>query len=402
MKKNNKSTLRRIIATLGLVLMLSLSLTGLTQPARALPSIVNAAASIGLSSNDLYFNHFSTSTTVTVSGVSSYTATPRASWIHTSISGNKLTIYVDYLDSTSTRTSSISITSGSLFRTISVTQYPRVEVFEDSSRTRLVNTITVRGVQTKINPVSTTVYVRSTGKTLTATPNNPWLRTEVSGNKVTIFANPNTSLSERRGSVTLSNGYETKQVTIIQQKIVPDKITTYPYMGPTVFSLTNSLKNAYKKIEFDSNWSKKSIADQGALIKTLGEEIRKYLGLSDSQKVTVYYTSDFSFDKDEFGYTKYDDETGKPLAIYLNPAKCKTDAETLVTTLFHEYRHVWQARISKYDGTMFQYLVEYNRRAGVYIQYDPDHPDNYKNQFIEKDAETYAQKLRSALYNACK
>ena len=39
------------------------------------------------------------------------------------------------------------------------------------------------------------------------------------------------------------------------------------------------MKNAYKKIEFDSNWSKKSIADQGALIKTLGEEIRKYLDI---------------------------------------------------------------------------------------------------------------------------
>ena len=406
MKKNNKFTLRRLIATLGMVLMLSLSLTGMTQPANALPSVVSAATSIGVSTDLLYFNHYLTSATVTLSGGSSYAATPSASWIHPNVSGNKLTIYVDYLDGTSSRAGTVRVKSGSSEKVVYVIQYPRIRAYASSSSSTEISSITIPGVQNKIKPVDTTITVRSIGKTLTATPQSPWLSVRVSGSSVVITANPNTSLAERRGSVVLSNGYETKTITVIQKKIVLDKITTYPYMGPNTFSLTTRLKNAFKAIK-KSSWSSLSGNEQWKLLDSFCKETYAYYGLAVAGiSVYCYYDSCYKLNttyKDllsknpitvkEDGRTMVDEDGNIHVFFVYN--NLKGSYQTAVETVLHEFRHAYQLRYAAYDSTMFCYLCFYN-----WTHYISDNESDYKAQFIEKDAFTYSEKLFSALDNA--
>ena len=408
MKKNNKFTLRRMIATLGMVLMLSLSLTGMTQPAKALPSVVSAATSIGVSTDLLYFNHYLTSATVTLSGGSSYTATTSASWIHPNVSGNKLTIYVDYLDGTSSRAGTVRVKSGSSEKNVYVTQYPRIRAYASSSSSTEISSITIPGVKNKIKPVDTTITVRSIGKTLTATPKSPWLSVRVSGSSVVITANPNTSLAERRGSVVLSNGYETKTITVIQKKIVLDKITTYPYMGPTVFSLSNNLKEAFKPFS-GASWKEKSYNEQKQLLTSLGKEVQKLLGIPSSVSLFMDYgTRDYLNETYAF-LTDYKRPVVEDNVLGVTIPKGRGTYILLVSddlsdiggiaalTLIHEYRHAYQIDLKKYDGTMFQYLCMYNWEPQHYI-ISP--ASDYQAQFIEKDADTYASNLVNALLKA--
>ena len=412
MKKNNKFTLRRLIATLGMVLMLSLSLTGMTQPANALPSVVSAATSIGVSTDLLYFNHYLTSATVTLSGGSSYAATPSASWIHPNVSGNKLTIYVDYLDGTSSRAGTVRVKSGSSEKVVYVIQYPRIRAYASSSSSTEISSITIPGVQNKIKPVDTTITVRSIGKTLTATPQSPWLSVRVSGSSVVITANPNTSLATRRGSVVLSNGYETKTITVIQEEIVPDKVTAYPYMGPTTFTLSKSLKDAYSNIT-RSQWYKLTPDQQKRYLSALGDEMKKFLGISSSYTIIFDYgtspelNSKYSklvdTDKGETvvipgdkGVTYQD---GHDLYVLLVTERLKESGTLAAATLIHECRHAWQGSIQKYNGTMMQYLLQYNNE--YYIS-PLECESCYKKQFVEMDAFTYEEKLCAALNNALK
>ena len=412
MKKNNKFTLRRLIATLGMVLMLSLSLTGMTQPAKALPSVVSAATSIGVSTDLLYFNHYLTSATVTLSGGSSYAATPSASWIHPNVSGNKLTIYVDYLDGTSSRAGTVRVKSGSSEKVVYVIQYPRIRAYAGSSSSTEISSITIPGVKNKIKPVDTTITVRSIGKTLTATPKSPWLSVRISGSSVVITANPNTSLATRRGSVVLSNGYETKTITVIQEEIVPDKMTTYPYMGPTTFTLSKSLKDAYSNIT-RSQWYKLTPDQQKRYLSALGDEMKKFLGISSSYTIIFDYgtspelNSKYSklvdTDKGETvvipgdkGVTYQD---GHDLYVLLVTERLKESGTLAAATLIHECRHAWQGSIQKYNGTMMQYLLQYNNE--YYIS-PLECESCYKKQFVEMDAFTYEEKLCAALNNALK
>ena len=411
MKKNNKFTLRRLIATLGMVLMLSLSLTGMTQPAKALPSVVSAATSIGVSTDLLYFNHYSTSATVTLSGGSSYSATPSANWIHPNVSGNKLTIYVDYLDGTSSRAGTVRVKSGSSEKVVYVIQYPRIRAYASSSSSTEISSITILGVKNKINSVDTTITVRSIGKTLTATPKSPWLSVRVSGSSVVITANPNTSLAERRGSVVLSNGYETKTITVIQKAIVPDKMTTYSYMGPTTFTLSKDLKEAYTDIR-RSYWSNMTLPEQKKLLSALGDEMKKLLGISSSYTVTFdygtrdYLNTHYSYLKEngvdpvldgDIGVTH---QRGYHIYVFVVYDGDQTRIPQLAaSTLIHEYRHAWQDSIQKYNGTMIQYLFQYNNDH--YIEPWVSDSD-YRTQFVEMDAFTYAKKLIAALDKAMK
>lgn len=408
MKKNNKFTLRRMIAALGMVLMLSLSLTGLTQPAKALPSVVSAATSIGVSKSSVIFGNIAASTTVKVSSVSTYRATTPYGWIHVSQSGSTVTIRVDAQTYDALRSGYVVITSGSLERRITVTQYPPMKIYASGDYKNQITSVTLVGVKNKVYSVDTSCYVDTYGS-LKVTSNNYWISAKTTGgNNFTITTQPNTTLSERRGSVTVSNGYVSRSITVIQKPLVPSAITSYPYIGPTSFSLTDDLKTGFGTIKH-STWNIISISEQRQLLKNFSKKVNKFYGMSAvCDEIKIIYDTRENINKkyrdfigqdlgeDDYGLTKGDNDY---LYIFLNYDAMQYDRELAVTTLLHEYRHAYQLYLRDYGGDIYQYLCKLNWDS--YISSRSNY-ERYKNQFVEKDAFTYSEKLYSALNSAVK
>ena len=413
MKKNNKFTLRRMIATLGMVLMLSLSLTGMTQPAKALPSVVSAAASIGVSKTSVTFGNYSASTTVTVNDVSTYKATSPYSWIHPTQSGKTVTIRVDAQPYDAVRTGYVVITSGSLERRITVTQYPAMKIYISGDYKNQIVSVTLMGVKNKVDPADARIYVDTYG-VLSVKSNNPWISVKLNGgNYFTITAQPNTTLSERRGSVTVSNGFVSRSVTVIQKPLVPESVTSYPYLGPTSFTLNDGLKNAFKNIYQKDKflWLHLGTKTQKSLLSSLGQKMRDYLGISYSYTITFDYASAEELNQAYSFLVKKGEKVvidgdlgvtylkGKNIYVLLVASKLHDKPYEAIDTLFHEYRHAWQYSIQKYGGTMIQYLIQYNNENYK----DPeDCADCYRAQFVEKDASSYAAGLFLTLREATK
>ena len=410
MNKNNKSTLRRIIATLGMVLMLSLSLTGMTQPAQAMTSSTAVAAavapSLSVSTQTVKFGPQSSSTTVTVSNVQSYSYSVSKSWIHASKSGNKITIQVDANNTGLVREGTVTVTSGSQQRTISVSQHKKLKVYAGSGYTSEVTLRVFVGVANFIDPPQETFRVDSSAS-FSATPSSSWLTVTTRGSYITIKATPNTTQEQRRGYVKITNGYETVNFQIIQQAIVPYSMTLYPYMGPNSFSLSTSLKNGFGNIK-SSNWSSLTIANQRELLNSFIPSIRQFYGLPSSLTITFAYNTRTSLNATYSSilgnYPIGSDERGrtKPLGdgtvlVLLNADKCKGDTQVAVETILHEFRHVYQMCTARYSGNMYQYLCMYNLTNYIKSPYA-----DYRNQFVEKDAFTYSEKLYSALNSAVK
>ena len=405
MKENNKFTLRRMIAALGMVLMLSLSLTGMTQPAKALPSKVSAAVSIGVSKTSVTFGNTSASATVTVSGVSTYKATSPYSWIHPTQSGKTVTIRVDAQPYDAVRTGYVVITSGSSERRITVTQYPAMKIYISGDYKNQIVSVTLMGVKNKVDPADARIYVDTYG-VLSVKSNNPWISVKLNGgNYFTITAQPNTTRSERRGSVTVSNGFVSRSVTVIQKPLVLSEIYSYPYIGPTSFSLTYGIKNAYKTIS-ESNWNKKSLSDQEELLKGLLPEVIRFYGIYEIYgDIKLVYDTRANIEAkyhktlrtDDWGLTS---GSGDYVYIYLNADALRNNKYSAVTSLLHETRHVYQDYTATYGGTIYQYLCEYN--WAHYIPHSEEKAEQYRNQFVEKDAFTYSEKLFAALVNAVK
>lgn len=409
MNKNNKSTLRRIIATLGMVLMLSLSLTGMTQPAQAKTSsaiTLPVTANLTVSKQSVTLGGNSCSTTFTVSNVQSYTVTSSSSWIHVSKSNHTVTIRVDVNDGDSIRYGSVTVKSGSETCTVSVKQHRKIKVYAGSNYTSLVDLRVYVGVANYIDPPQESFKVVTSGG-FTATPSNSWLTVTTSGSYITIKATPNTTQEQRRGYVKITNGYETVNFQIIQQAIVPYSMTLYPYMGPNSFSLSTSLKNGFGNIK-SSNWSSLTIANQRDLLNSFIPSIRQFYGLPSSLTITFAYNTRASLNatyssilgkkpigSDERGRTKALGN-GKVLVL-LNADKCKDSTKVAVETILHEFRHVYQMCTARYSGNMYQYLCMYNLTNYIESPYA-----DYKNQFVEKDAFTYSEKLYSALNSAVK
>lgn len=407
MNKNNKSTLRRIIATLGMVLMLSLSLTGMTQPAQAMTSSTAVAAavapSLSVSTQTVKFGGQSSSTTVTVSNAQSYSVSVSKNWIHASKSGNKITIQVDANNTGLVREGTVTVTSGSQQRTISVSQHKKLKVYAGSGYTSEVTLRVFVGVANFIDPPQETFKVDSS-TSFSATPSSSWLSVTTSGSYITIKATPNTTQEQRRGYVKISNGYETVDFQIIQQAIVPYKMTLYPYIGPTSFNPSSSLKNAYRELKV-SGWNALSISEQRQHISNLVTAAKSYLNVTKS--ATVYYDTRAALNSQYASILGNDkitaNENGRTmlkngsLYFFFNADKLGGDYRKAATTVLHEVRHSWQMTNAKYGGTMMQWLCKYNLEHYISTPFE-----DYEAQFVEKDARYYASYLESTLFNVTK
>ena len=92
-------------------------------------------------------------------------------------------------------------------------------------------------------------------------------------------------------------------------------------------------------------------------------------------------------------------QDGHDLYVLLVTERLKESGTLAAATLIHECRHAWQGSIQKYNGTMMQYLLQYNNEHYI----SPLECEScYKKQFVEKDAFTYEEKLCAALNNALK
>lgn len=144
------------------------------------------------------------SKTITASAAcGSYSVSDNASWITTSKSGSKVTVKAAANTTGATRTGRVTITSGSLSKSVTFTQSPY--------------TCTLGTYEVSAGTIASTypVNVTSSYSSWTVTANNTWLSATRSGSSFTIAVNTNTGAA-RTGTVTVNAGGTKRTVTVKQ------------------------------------------------------------------------------------------------------------------------------------------------------------------------------------------
>ena len=411
MTRTNQSLFHRMASVFCVILMITLSLGGLTTPANAAP-VAATAQSMSVSRSSIYFGSGASSATVTVNNVSSYSvSTDYGSWIYWSKNGNKVMIKGKANTSTSNRYGNVKIKSGSQTITISITQYCPIVVMSGSNYGTKVNSVTLQGVANKIYSPSITVKVNAAG-TIRATSGSSWISTSVNGKYVTITAKPNTGYDMRRGAITISNEYDSFTLSVIQQRIVVTDICSYPYMDATTINPSGQIVTAYRPLANVNTWKSYSKATQAAYLESFAAAVKAWFGVSYS--IPVYYMTPEEakaaydgaevLEADDGSWSRYSAvcyNTNTHIAefIILNYNELWNDPATAAQAVIHEYRHVYQLQRGCYGASMIQFLFKYN--LDHYIGEYPDF-SRYESQFIEMDARTYAKYLQQGLQRAVK
>ena len=388
MKRNKHTSLHRITAVLCAILMLTLNFSCF------MPAVAEAAQTLTVNKSSITFGGDSHSATVTVSGgPSAYTASSSYGWIHPTVSGKTVTVRVDANYTGASRYGSFVVKSGSQSRSISVTQYRQIKVYSGSNYNVLTTSVTMPGVVNKTGSPSMKVRVDASGA-ITAGSTYGWISTSVSGAYITITLKPNTTLGERRGTISISNGYDTKTFTVIQQRLIPDDICTYPYMGPTSSNPSGLILDVYKQYFADAaKWRNMTLEQQAAAIYDFTVAVQKWFGIYGMYPNIDY---EYCYNPNSSYNSGVSINFSAKTASYmmLNAARCKDDPTIAARAVIHECRHLWQMKQACYGSSMMNYLFQIN--CEHYITAEENYI-RYATQFLEIDADAYASRLQQSL-----
>ena len=133
------------------------------------------------------------------------------------------------------------------------------------------------------------IVVKSTGKDLLASSQNPWLTISVSGNQVTLVAEENMDIESRYSVVTLVSGEQAATVVAQQFGITSELIWDDEYVFPSAggdVTLKHN-KEGYVQVDVDEKWISAEVDDEA---KTLAITVAKNL-YNVEREGTVTFTS---------------------------------------------------------------------------------------------------------------
>lgn len=368
---------RKLLRTIAILLMLFL-LVPLTS------GLANAADPPSLSQAYFTVNASAGTQKVTVKNPSGSisVSTDSPGWLSGSASGNTITVRYQANNNAMARSGTLTVSVGTKKLFIFVKQVRKLSV-KNRNTGSATSQITLIGY-----PANDVVYYDVVGAgTISAKKDKDWMRVEVSSSAVKVYALNNFSGAERRGTVTISDGYNQFKLTVIQKMYKPSIYYDFGFM----FSLqpvTSSMKTAYR--ELSNQWIQMNAFNEKLRVKAenLEAETMKYLGYTDTYNFpkivfanTQEMKSKYEISNAENVYGQY---RSKENIILININTNKNIAE-LTDTILHETRHYWQNRYGSYNSSREKYLIRYGL---VYYDNSGD-----AGQIAEVDARTFAKKV---------
>ncbi|MBQ6661142.1 MAG: BACON domain-containing protein [Lachnospiraceae bacterium] len=380
------------------------------------------AAAPRLEKTNLSFGSAATSTMVKVLDGTPTTVTTNASWISAVKSGTGVKVSVTSNASIYRRTGRVSVIVGTRTLTINVTQGGQIRVSLTPESGPISETYVLGAEATKPEKkLEKVLYIDCEAMSaISVSDDSSWMTTAISGKTIKITADPNYLLKDRIGYMTITNGYETKKIKVIQIEYAPGSYiykkdwTTYisyyaweqSMLHSTYLSKVVSAYNELKKLsvagaKYNSNGTVSctlSNAKQEELkkyVQTLVDMTCKAYALKNSATV-VFFANDatYGYDKDgkkvltsiSCGAYNYQNNVVKINALLL-----QVDKELLAKTVFHEMRHKWQSEHAYIGKSLTEFLLYYNLYRN-YISPETNFA-NYESQFVERDARMIGDKM---------
>ncbi len=397
--------LKHKLTVLCTVLLMATCLTGLIQTAAAKPTPRDQVPYLSSTSMEVGCTSKTYSVTVyNATLISSVSST--VSWMSVSKSGNIVRFTVQANNSTNNRYGSVKVTANGYTMNLSVTQWAPIFIRNSGPSGAAISYLAMDGASANGAQASRAVVFINSAGTIRVTSNASWLTISMSGHYATLNASPNYTGASRNATVTVSNGKDSKTLTVSQRVYIPDYSKIVYAAVPTA---SNALKQAAAPL-LDGTWG----AVRDALLQQLGAQFYQAYGrtptaaevdvIKDQVALTLidnyfmpFYTTAASFigvnapnptiypmDLLPDGQPPAGEYTIGSGVLALNLDMLWEDPVSTCLHTFHELFHVKQESQARYNGTLLQYVYKYN----ILHRNAYDH-----NDFLESDAYHYAETL---------
>lgn len=408
MKRTTTKFYRRIIAVLGAVLMLFSCCGALAQTAAAKPVTRDQVPYLGSTSMEIGCTSREYSVTVyNASGPISVNKNGN-SWITSyRVSGSRVYYTVSANNATTNRYGSLTITNNGYKMNLYITQYAPIFVRYNNASGNATSSITMDGATAYGASVRAILFINSAG-TIRVSSNQSWLTLSLSGHYLTVTASANYTGGNRYATITVSNGKDTKAVSVTQKRYDPIysnitytnvpqpsaalRVAAAPFMDPNGWlAIRDNLYNYYYN-SFVQQIGRPPINDYEVAV------IQDYtaVDLIDNYYLPLYYTAASFMGVDApkpFIHPMDPRPDGSPVAAFYDLATREMEVNltmiyndgpsTLMHTL-HELHHVWQHNYAKYYGNLQQYVLKYNINFRQALN---------DNDYLEQDAYHYGETL---------
>ncbi len=199
------------------------------------------------------------STTFSVStnlGSSQISVRDNASWLTTSLSGSTLRANYSSNTGSSSRTATITVSGGSLIRTVTVVQAGNPTLSLSPSR---------RDVSSSASSTTFSVSTNLSSSQISVHDNASWLTTSLSGSTLRANYSSNTGSSSRTATITVSGGSLTRTVTVVQAgnpalSLSPSRRAVSSSGGSTTFSVSTNLGSSQISVRDNASWLTTSLS----------------------------------------------------------------------------------------------------------------------------------------------
>lgn len=408
MKKTNKPSYHRVLAVFCAVLMLFSCCGAFAQTAAAKPVPRDQVPYLGSTSAEVGCTNRTYSVPLyNASGVVSVNRNGH-SWITSaSYSGGRIYYTVSANTGTSNRYGSITVKNNGYTMTFSITQYAPIYVRYNNASGNALSSLSMDGA-TQYGAASRTILFINSAGTIRVSSNQSWLTLSLSGHYLTVTASPNYTGAARYATITVSNGKDSKTVSVTQKRYDPIyqniTYTDVPQPSQALKNVAAPFVNYNAWVQLRDNtlvsYSEYFRSQYGRLPATDDEYVQVQNWAAEyliaNYYMPLYYTA-ASF----MGITaptpdiypmsprpdgsipagSYDIVTGT-MSVNLN--MLWYDGPSTLKHTLHELHHVWQKGYARYNGNLEQYVIKYN------LTYRNGIDDN---DYLEKDAYHYADTL---------
>ncbi len=217
----------------------------------------NPTLSLSPSRRDVSSSASSTTFTVSTNlGSSQISLRDNASWLTTSLSGSTLSANYSSNTGSSPRTATITVSGGSLSRTVTVVQAGNPTLSLSPSR---------RDVSSSASSTTFSVSTNLSPSQVSVRDNASWLTTSLSGNTLSANYSSNTGSSPRTATITVSGGSLSRTVTVVQAgnptlSLSPSNRDVSSSASSTTFSVSTNLSPSQVSVRDNASWLTTSLS----------------------------------------------------------------------------------------------------------------------------------------------
>lgn len=301
-------------------------------------------------------------------------ASSNKEWLTCSVKGSTVTLQYKHNTTLVSRDATVTISVGTKKLYLFLHQTHMVQVKKEGA-TSYITQASFSGYSANEN-----LYLVADGEgTISVTKDKDWINVSVAYGKIRITTANNYTGAERKGTVTIKDGYSELKFWVIQKKFVPT-LRKGEFMF-TMKPVSDSFKKAYNAVK-DHDVSRGVTKTE---VEALKRATLEYLGVP-YNAFEIYLMGPLEIEK-TFGKDALQLNSAyekKQNFVFVNWDRVKT-GEAYAYAIIHETRHYWQGNYGAYNSTYTKYVIKYGW-------------DHYKDptddtQICEVDAYEFADRV---------